>query len=184
MVKQINYRLFLAEDLDGSLRDSGTLTPAGQNDPQALANSGCWLSTIGRLEEAEDLLSEAERLAPDDDAISYNLVLVKMKRHKFDEAIGVARRAQVSSDLRPLYDLQMGTCLLALSRYPEAVPLLRAAVSKMPTNKEAWFNFSKAATAAGLATLGAEAWQRYLKLRRRTSAHGWRNASSPPNRSH
>jgi tetratricopeptide (TPR) repeat protein len=146
---------------ESALRSQAQQTP---DDPIALTNLGSYLSCQGNLVEAELLFERAWRIEPANARIGYNLAIVLMKKVDFMGALGILMELKSPIDLEPNVKLQVGTCLLALHRYQEAVSYLSQASEQLQTNKEAYYNLFKAASRSNNHALAATAKSDYLKV--------------------
>lgn len=134
------------------------------NNSIALNNLATHLSCQGNLSDAEVFFERALQVAPEDESIAYNLAVVLMKRFNFIKALDVLLKLKPPVEIEPNVNLQIGTCLLALHRYQEAVNYLLIASTGLPNSKEAHYNLFKAASHSHNQALAAKAKAAYLEL--------------------
>ncbi len=122
-----------------------SLVAAQPRSKAALCNLGTYLSCNGHLVNAATFFRRALALDPECFSAGYNLLLVLMKEGRFGDAIKVAKTLSVPSEYKSDFELQIGTCFLALKQYAEAVKHLRnAVVAHPPDCPVAQYNLERA----------------------------------------
>src|SRR5690606_8707350 len=87
-----------------------------------------WADAGVKLEEAEELLSRAVLLRPDDGAITDSLGWVLFRAGRTEEAVGVLERAAALAPADPVVNDHLGDAYWAVGRRREAVYQWRIAL--------------------------------------------------------
>jgi tetratricopeptide (TPR) repeat protein len=120
------------------------------------------LVELGEVDEAIQVLERSLELRMDQaDSLSM-LVRLYERKERFDEAVETYRRA-LGSEPNPKMQLQLGTLLMRLGRYSEAVSLLREGAARYPQNVEVRVELGKALKAERKFSEAAEVFLEVLK---------------------
>lgn len=146
---------------DGSVRalDESILLAEAATHPTnvgALCNLGTYLSCTGNLDESIALYRRALALDAQCFSTGYNLLMVLMKAGRFGDALQTAGALVVPIEFASDFDLQVGTCYLALKRYSAAVTYLARAVDARPECEVARYNLERPTAEVHMGTLGGD----------------------------
>ncbi len=101
------------------------------------------LVAVRKVDEAIHVLEKSLRIRADQADSLNMLASLYEQKERFDEAVETYRQA-LRNKPNPKSQFQLGTLLIRLGRYPEAVSLLREAAARYPQNVEVRVELGKA----------------------------------------
>jgi Flp pilus assembly protein TadD len=134
------------------------------NDVSIRYNLGMALSDLGRLDEAEEHLSQACTLEPD--FVNAKVALgVALQRHgRADEAIEMLRGAVRLDPENPWAHRNLGACLATANRLEDAERHLHTATVLNPADQQSWFGLASAQEALGRTVEADATYRRAIDL--------------------
>ena len=104
---------------------------------------------LGALRDAENLLAQCVKLAPDYPAGRYSYANVLYKRHRFSEAIGQLNTLLQSHPNNPAYLALKAANLAEISQHQQAIDIFTALLEKDPNNASVRLSLGHAQRAIG-----------------------------------
>jgi tetratricopeptide (TPR) repeat protein len=151
-------RLAVAERI---LRERLKASPTDVAAIRMLAETG---TRLGRLGDAEALLTRCLELTPSFGAARYNLALVLYRQQKPGEALSHLRLLRSSDPRDPTYRNLQAACLGLIGEYTQAIALYRDLLEDFPGQARIWLSLGHALRTSGQRAESVAAYRRAIEL--------------------
>jgi len=134
---------------------------------------------IGRLDDAEALLTRAIELAPGFLAARQNMVMLHLRKQRVTEALAEAQSLREAEPDNPAFINLEGVALAKIGDYTDAVLRFEAVLKRRPKSSRIWLSYGHSLKTLGRSTESVGAYRRAIELQP-SLGEAWWSLARPP----